>query len=85
MIATLWLLAGLAAGTVHFSLLRWNTLLYLTSGVIMSAVGTQLLRLASIVLLLGLAAWHSAIALLLAATGVMLARLLVLRVMQVVP
>ena len=85
MIATLWLLAGLAAGTVHFALLRWNTLLYLISGGIIRAVGTQLLRLASIVVLLALAAWHGSIALLLAATGVMLARLLVLRVMQVVP
>ena len=85
MIATLWLLAGFTAGTVHFTLLRWNTLLYLTSGGIMRAVGMQLLRLASIALLLGLAAWHGAIALVLATMGVMLARLLVLRVMQVVP
>jgi N-ATPase, AtpR subunit len=85
MIATLWLLAGFTAGTVHFTLLRWNTLLYLTSGGVIRAVGTQLLRLASIALLLGLAAWHGAIALMLATIGMMLARLLVLRVMQVVP
>jgi dolichyl-phosphate-mannose--protein O-mannosyl transferase len=79
MSAALWLLAGLAGGTAHFALLRWNTQLYLGGGALVHAVGVQLLRLVAIGLLLGFAAWHGAWPLLLAALGVMVARLLVVR------
>jgi hypothetical protein len=84
MTAALWSLTGLATGAVHFALLRWNTRLYLTGGLI-QAVGVQLLRLAGIALLLCLAAWNGALPLLLAAFGVMLARFLQVRVTEVVP
>jgi F1F0 ATPase subunit 2 len=84
MISALWSLAGLATGATHFALLRWNTRLYLTGG-LMQAVGAQLLRLASIALPLCMAAWNGALPLLLAASGVMVARFLVLRVAEVLP
>lgn len=93
MIAALWLSVGLAGGVAHFVLLRWNTLLYLgarTNGSsachprhsLMHAVGQQVLRLAATASLLGLAAWHGALPLLLAALGIMLARPLVLHALQ---
>ncbi len=84
MTAALWTLAGLTVGGVHLVLLRWNTWLYLTGG-LMLAVGVQLFRLSGVALLLCLAAWNGALPLLLAAVGVMLARFLVLRVAEVVP
>lgn len=80
-----WLLAGLAGGTAHFALLRWNTRLYLAGGALGRAVGAQALRLATTTVLLGFAAWHGALPLLLAAIGVALARLLVLRRLATVP
>jgi hypothetical protein len=85
MIAAVWLLAGLTGGIAHFALLRWNTRLYLGGGSVARALGAQALRLAGTTLLLGFAAWHGALPLLLATVGVMLARLLVLRVMAIVP
>ena len=94
MIAALWLLVGLAGGTAHFALLRRNTMLFLSSrqascllstSSLAHAIGLQALRLAAIAVLLGFAARQGALPLLLAALGVMLARLLVLRVMQVAP
>jgi N-ATPase, AtpR subunit len=85
MIAALWPLAGFAAGAAHFALLRWNTRLYLTGGGFLRAAGAQLLRLAGMACLLGFAVWNGALPLLLAATGLMLARLLVLRTTLALP
>jgi hypothetical protein len=87
MIAALWLSAGLAAGVAHYVLLRWNTSLYLGATCqprlsLMPAVGLQVLRLAATASLLGLAAWHGALPLLLAALGIMLARPLVLHALE---
>jgi hypothetical protein len=70
---------------LHFALLRWNTQLYLGGGAVPGAVGVQIVRLTSIALLLGFAAWHGALPLLLTASGVTLARPLVLRIMRVAP
>ncbi|HVC60706.1 MAG TPA: ATP synthase subunit I [Acetobacteraceae bacterium] len=80
-----WLLAGAAGGTAHFALLRWNTRLYLAGGGVARALGVQALRMAATGALLGFAAWHGGVPLLLATIGVSLARLLVLRVVAVVP
>jgi hypothetical protein len=85
MIAVRWLLAGFVGGVAHFVLLHRNTLLYVSSGAVLTAIGLQVLRLAAIGFLLGFAAWHGAHPLLLAALGVMLARPLLLRTMQVTP
>jgi hypothetical protein len=84
-IAVLWMLAGFAGGVAHFVLLRRNTLLYLNGGALLSAIAMQVLRLATIALLLGFAARHGALPLLLAAFGVVSARFVVLRAMQVTP
>ena len=78
-IAALWLLLGLVGGATYFALLRRNTSLYLQSGVLLQAVGLQVLRLAALASLLGFAAWYGARPLLLAALGILLARPLVLR------
>ena len=85
LLGAFWLLLGLAGGAAHFTLLRWNTRLYLGGGSLARALGAQVLRLATITVLLGFAAWHGAWPLLLAAIGVMLARLLVLRVLAITP
>lgn len=85
MIVVLWLLAGFVGGVSHFVLLHRNTLLYVNGGALLTALGLQALRLAAIGLLLGFAAWHGVLPLLLAALGVMLARPVVLRMMQVMP
>jgi hypothetical protein len=85
LLAVFWLLAGVAGGTAHFALLRWNTRLYLTGGSMARALGAQVLRLVATALLLAFAAWHGALPLLLAAIGVVVARLLVLRVLAIVP
>lgn len=85
MSAAFWLLAGLAGGTAHFVLLRWNTRLYLAGGSVACALGVQAFRMAVTALLLGFAAWHGALPLLLAALGVLVARPLVLRVMAIAP
>ena len=85
MIAVIWLLAGFVGGVAHFVLLHRNTLLYVSNGDLLTAIGLQALRLAAIGLLLGFAAWHGALPLLLAALGVILARPVVLRTMQVTP
>jgi hypothetical protein len=85
MSAAVWLLVGLAGGTAHFALLRWNTRLYLTGGSVARPLGVQALRLAATTVLLAFAAWHGAMPLLLAAIGVLLARLLVLRMLAIAP
>jgi hypothetical protein len=78
-IAALWLLLGLVGGATYFALLRRNASLYLQSGVLLQAIGLQVLRLAMIASLLGLVAWHGALPLLLVALGIVLVRPLVLR------
>ena len=83
MTAALWLFAGLAGGVSHFALLRWNTSFYVRAGALTYAIGLQLLRLIATALLLGLAARHGALPLLLTALGVLLARPVVLRATQV--
>jgi F1F0 ATPase subunit 2 len=70
---------GFAAGTLHFALLRWNTLLYVRSGALMPAIGVQALRLVVTAAVLFAVAMHGALALLLAAGGVLLVRPVVLR------
>jgi len=80
-----WLLAGLAGGTAHFALLRWNTILYVAGGTMARAIGVQVLRMAATTVLLAFAAWHGAWPLLFCAIGVVLARLLVLRVLAITP
>ncbi len=94
MIAALWLLVGLAGGVAHFALLHRNTTLLLSSwqasclpstSSLAYAIALQVARLAAIAVLLGFAARQGAVPLLLAALGIMLARALVLRRMQVAP
>ena len=76
----LWLLSGLVAGAGHFALLRWNTGLYLSRGSVLRAVTVQALRIAVVTgVLLVIAAWHGSLSLLMAAIGVLLARMVVLR------
>ncbi|HTW69686.1 MAG TPA: ATP synthase subunit I [Acetobacteraceae bacterium] len=76
---TFWLVSGLAAGAGHFALLRWNAGLYLSGSGVVRALAVQALRMAATGALLAFAAWHGALALLTAAIGVLLARMLLLR------
>jgi N-ATPase, AtpR subunit len=80
-----WSAYGLAAGTAHFALLRWNTALYLSGIRIVRAAAVQLLRVTATGTALAFAAWHGTAALLATAVCVMLARLLVLRLMAPTP
>lgn len=84
MTGAVWFLAGLLGGAAYFALLRWNTMLYVRP-VFAQALGVQLLRLAGMGVLLGFAAHHGAWPLLLAALGMLVARPLALRMMQVTP
>ena len=77
--------AGLAAGTLHFALLRWNASLYGRPGRIGGAVALQLLRLAVLGCVLALIARQGALPLLLAALGVLVARPIVMRMMAPAP
>jgi len=70
---------GFVAGALHFVLLRWNTALYVRGGALVPAIGVQGLRLAVTAAVLFAVALHGALALLLAAGGVLLARMVVLR------
>jgi len=81
----LWLLFGIATGIAHFALLRWNANLYVTDGGLLRALAMQSLRMTTTTALLAFAAWHGALPLLAAAIGIMLARVLVLRMMTVEP
>jgi len=78
----LWLIVGLAAGTAHFGLLRWNTALYLTGAGLARPLGIQAVRLAATTLLLAFAASHGVLPLLTATAGVLLARLVVVRLVR---
>jgi F1F0 ATPase subunit 2 len=80
-----WFAAGLAAGTLHFALLRWNAALYGRAGGIGTAVALQLLRLAVLGGVLTIIALQGALPLLLAALGVLVARPVVMRLMAPVP
>ncbi len=68
---------GIAAGLLHFHLLRWNTRLFITGGAL-QAFAVQALRLAALAGVLLAAAWLGALPLVLAALGVMIARLIAL-------
>lgn len=85
MMAVLWSLAGFATGAVHFTTLRWNARQYLSGTGLLRAAGAQLLRLSSVAVLLGVAVRNGALPLLLVLAGVLLARLLVLRMGQAMP
>jgi len=67
---------GIAAGLVHFRLLRWNTHLFMTGGPL-RACGVQALRMAALAGVLVLVALHGALPLLLTALGVTIARFVV--------
>jgi hypothetical protein len=75
---------GVAAGLLHFLLLRWNARLFITEGAL-HAIGVQALRLAALGSVLVLAARLGAMPLLLTALGVMIARQIILRRTQAVP
>jgi len=78
-----WLAYGLAAGTAHFALLRWKTLLYLSDSPMLRALAVQLLRMAATAAALAFATWHGTEASLAAGAGVVLARFPILRLMAV--
>ena len=78
---TLWLSAGFIGGSAHFALLRRIAMLYVSGGGLRRAIGLQIARLAAIGLLLGCAASHGTLPLLLAALGAIVARPLVLQAM----
>ena len=73
---------GLAAGAIHFSTLHWNIRLLL-SGTPAKALGMQLLRLAGVVVLFGILAKLGVWPLLCGAAGLLLARSVILRRVQV--
>ena len=75
---------GLAAGAIHFSTLHWNIRL-LVSGTPAKALGLQLLRLAGVVVLFGILAKLGVWPLLCGAAGLLLARSVILRRVQVAP
>jgi hypothetical protein len=75
---------GITVGLLHFLLLRWNTRLFITAGVV-CAIGIQALRLMVLASVLLVAARLGAMPLLLAALGVMIARQFVVRRAQAVP
>jgi hypothetical protein len=81
----LWLAFGLAAGTAHFALLRWNTGLYLAGSRIWRAAAVQLLRVTATAAALAYAVWHGTEALLATAVCVMPVRILALRLMALTP
>lgn len=70
---------GFLAGLIHYAGLRWNMRFYIAAAHPAWAVGLQLARLAVTSGLLILIALHGALALLLAAAGLVLARLVVVR------
>ena len=73
------LIAGLAGGTAHFALLRWNTDLYLRPRGLGRAIALQGTRLALLAFVLVALARQGALPLLLGALGVLAARWIVLR------
>jgi hypothetical protein len=74
-----WVVPGLVAGGIHFSLLRWNTVMYARSGQAWLAAAVQAARMAGLGGLLAMAALHGALPLLLMALGVLIARPVVMR------
>jgi hypothetical protein len=72
-------IVGLIAGLLYFALLRWNTALYIGGGGIATAAALQIARLAGVAALLALAVQWGALALLLTALGLLLARPIVMR------
>lgn len=70
---------GLLAGTLHFSLLQWNTVLYERPHRIGLGAVLQAVRIAALACLLVAAARHGALPLLLMTIGVLVARPIVMR------
>jgi uncharacterized membrane protein (UPF0136 family) len=70
---------GLLAGTLHFTLLRWNTSLYARPGRIGLGAALQVVRIGVLAGLLAMAARQGALPLLLMALGVLVARPVVMR------
>jgi hypothetical protein len=70
---------GLLAGTLHFSLLRWNTSLYARPDRIGVGAALQVVRIGVLAGLLVVAARQGALPLLLMALGVLVARPVVMR------
>jgi hypothetical protein len=68
------LVFGFAVGMLHFTLLRWNTALFLRRGALLEALVLTLLRFAATGGALFLAVLYGALPLLFAAFGVVLAR-----------
>lgn len=79
MSALVWLGIGLLGGTAYFALLRRVTLLFVTAGGLAHALMLQAARLVAIIALLSFATWFGPQPLLLAASGVLLARPLAMR------
>ena len=76
------LLVGLLAGGLHFSLLHCNTRMYVRPHGIGRAVAVQGLRLVGLGAVLAVLAGQGAVPLLLGALGVLVARRIVLRRMR---
>lgn len=70
---------GVAAGMLHFILLRWNAALYLQASRIWGALAVQVLRLGVLAALLVMVVLHGALPLLLATLGLLIARPFVVR------
>lgn len=77
--AGLGLAVGLIAGGAYFASLWWNTQLYLAGGRALLAVLVQMLRFTVLLVALAGLALFGAMALLMGAAGLLLARALVLR------
>lgn len=77
----LFMLLGVAAGTLFFALLRWNAALYLHGGSVCFALALQAVRIGAVAGLLVLTALQGALPLLLSALGLLIARPVVLRFM----
>lgn len=73
-----YLALGIAAGAVHFGLLRWNTSLYATGGLAWP-IGVQVARMVALGGMLGVIAIQGALPLLATTAGIFLARAGVVR------
>jgi hypothetical protein len=76
------LVVGLLVGTLHFALLRWNAALYAQAGRVWTAAALQAVRFGVLAGVLTMSALHGALALLLTALGLLIARPIVIRWMM---
>ena len=76
----LWLLSGLAGGTCHFAMLRWNTPSICPAAGMLRALAVQVLRMAATAGCCSSPSRTARSPCWLAAIGVLLARALILRV-----